>query len=165
MVDVSTGAAGFAGSASHQISLGSIVGGGIVAGLLDLTYAIAAWSTQGVPAKIIPLSIASGLLGKDAFGGGVGTIALGVTLHFLLATAMAAGFVTAANFFPTLTARPVRFGAAYGALIYLIMNFVVVPLSRAPLSPPPLIMAAGDFLAHMLLVGVPIALIAARGRA
>jgi hypothetical protein len=157
-------AAGFSASAVSRTGLGSAVGAGAVAGLLDLTYAIAAWSTQGIPAKIIPLSVASGLLGKEAFSGGSGTIVLGVALHFLLAIVMAAAFVGAARSFPTLTSMPVRCGAAYGALIYLVMNFVVVPLSRAPINRPPLLMAAGDFLAHMLLVGVPIALIAARAR-
>lgn len=152
-------------SAFDGHAVASAFGAGAVAGTLDLAFAITAWSLQGVPAKMIPLSIASGLLGKEAFAGGVGTIAMGIALHFFIAFLMAAAFILASAWAPSIVTRPVRFGAAYGALLYCVMNFIVVPLSRAPISRPPLPMAAADLAAHILLVGIPIAMIAARGRA
>jgi hypothetical protein len=139
--------------------------GGLIAGSCDLIYAITAWSTQGVPAKMIPLSIASGVLGKAAFAGGLGTIVFGVSLHFMIAVVMAAAFAAAAAAFPALVCRPIRTGACYGLLLYGIMNYLVVPLSRAPISRPPIFMAMADLGAHLLLVGIPIALITARSLA
>jgi hypothetical protein len=158
-VGVSTADGTRPGCVYRVTSLALLAGG--LAGTLDLIFAISAWSLQGVPAKIIPLSIASGILGKGAFAGGFGTVALGLALHYLIALSMAVTFMAAAAKVPTLTDRPIPTGAVYGAVLYIFMNFLVVPLSRAPIGRPPLAMALADLAAHMLLVGVPIALVAA----
>ena len=52
------------------------------------------------------------------------------------------------------------YGSIYGGGIFLVMNFVVVPLSRAAGRLPPVEVYAAGFVVHMLLVGLPIALIA-----
>ena len=55
-----------------------------------------------------------------------------------------------------------RTGLAYGVITYFVMNWVVVPLRFAtPLPPKPLSIATQLF-AHIVLVGIPIALVAAR---
>jgi hypothetical protein len=66
--------------------------GGVIAGVLDLTAAFATWGLKGVNPIIIAQSVASGLLGKDAFHGGLATAALGVVLHFFIACSAAAIF-------------------------------------------------------------------------
>ena len=50
-------------------------------------------------------------------------------------------------------------GALFGVLVYLFMNFVVIPLSAFPfkLSYPPLWLLEG-FVSHAVFVGIPIAL-------
>jgi hypothetical protein len=53
--------------------------GGLIAGSLDLTQAMILFGAR------IPLSIAAGLLGRQAVRGGVGTYVLGVFLHFFIA--------------------------------------------------------------------------------
>ena len=52
-------------------------------------------------------------------------------------------------------------GAVYGVFVYLVMNYVVIPLSRIGVfpSPPPAIWITG-VLVHMFFIGVPIALAA-----
>src|SRR5487761_378091 len=61
----------------------AIVWGGLVAGVLDLAYALIAFGAlHGIPLIRIPQSIASGLLGVRSFLGGWPTAALGVVLHF-----------------------------------------------------------------------------------
>ena len=54
--------------------------------------------------------------------------------------------------------RPVLIGAACGLLLYTIMNYVVVPLSRARPAPPDALWVSLSILVHAFLVGVPIAL-------
>ena len=51
--------------------------GGLIAGALDLTQACILFGRD------IPLAIAAGLLGRQAFHGGAGTYILGVFLPFL----------------------------------------------------------------------------------
>ena len=146
--------------------IGLVVTGGVVAGLLDITYACAYWAIKaGTPPTRIFQSVATGVLGKDAFGGGMASAALGLTLHMLIAMAMAFAYFAAARRLPLLWQRPVLMGAAYGLFLYLFMRFVVVPLSAAGGGGG----GGGDLLwlglsvaVHMFLVGVPIALFASR---
>lgn len=62
----------------------AIGAGGLIAGALDLTQASILFGTK------VPLVIAAGLLGKGALHGGIGTYALGVFLHLVIAFTAAA---------------------------------------------------------------------------
>lgn len=137
---------------------------GLVAGALDILYAIAYWAlAHDVPAARILQSVASGLLGKSSFDGGAATAALGLALHFAMTLAMAAAYFAAARRMPALRQRPLAAGAAYGVLIYVVMNFVVVPLSAAVAGAPGNNLWTWLSVAmHALLVGIPIALCARR---
>ncbi len=142
-----------------------VLGGG-VAGLLDIVYAIVFYRLRnGVPATRILQSVASGLLGRPAFSGGLAAAALGLFLHFLIAITAAAVYFAASRFLDVLTRKPFLCGPVYGALVYAFMNLVVVPLSHFPqkLSFPPDVFVTG-LLAHLFLIGLPIALAARRAR-
>ncbi|HJY81944.1 MAG TPA: hypothetical protein VKK81_12785 [Candidatus Binatia bacterium] len=105
-------------------------------------------------------SIAAGLLGKDAFSGGASTALLGAFLHLIIACGIAAVYYLACLVWPALVKRPFIYGAIYGAIVYLVMNHVVVPLSRAtpvPFSPAWFL---DNLIGHMLLVGPPVAFVA-----
>jgi hypothetical protein len=56
---------------------------------------------------------------------------------------------------------PYRAGLAYGVITYIVMNLIVVPLRFGTWPPKPLSVATQLF-AHIVLVGIPIALITAR---
>ncbi len=138
-----------------------ILAGGLAAGILDIVNAIAFWRLySGASATTILQSVAAGLQGKAAFAGGAASAALGLLLHFLIMFAMAAVYWLACRRWLALLRRPVSAGVAYGLGTWAAMNFLVVPLSRA--SSPPFIPAwfADGLLAHVLLVGLPFALIA-----
>ena len=142
-----------------------IVVAGAVAGALDIVYAFTIWGFKDVPPSVILMSIASGLFGRAAFAGGFPMAALGAALHFMMTTIMAAVFARAAAVAPLLARRPIAAGAAYGVGIYIVMNYVVVPLSRAaPGGDQPLVFMISGIAVHMFFVGVPIALITTRGR-
>ena len=135
-----------------------VVAGGAVAGTLDITYACVFWAVKrGVPPQRIMQSVAAGLLGEASFTGGWGTAVLGLVLHYFIAISMAVAYYLVARRWPSLWQRPVAYGAAYGLLLYAIMNYVVVPLSAArPGSHDPVWIGL-SIAVHALLIGVPIA--------
>ncbi len=143
-------------SARHVILLG-----GIVAALLDIALAMTFWwFYNGASPLVILQSIAAGLLGKDSFAGGLGTVALGAFLHVFIACVMAAVYFVGCLRWSVLYQRPIFFGAVYGVGLYLAMSYVVLPLSNA--SPLPFIPSwfLASVLSHVVLVGIPIALVA-----
>jgi hypothetical protein len=146
--------------------LSAILLGGAVAGAIDISYAITFWAVRrGIGPRRVLQSVASGLLGGASYTGGAESAALGLFLHFLIATIWAALFVAAARLVPALLRRAVLAGLSYGIVIYAVMNLVVIPLSRFPTKPkyPPDVLVSG-LLIHMLGIGLPIALAAARAR-
>jgi len=148
---------------SHP-ALAAIGIGGLIAGFCDLTYAIAFHSAQGVKPIRIPQSIASGLLGMSSYQGGWATAALGVLLHFTIAFIAAAIYYLASSKLPILVRRAAIFGPLYGAAIYFFMRWVVLPLSAAPHFRPTWTGMTTDFLVHLFLIGLPIALVVKRYR-
>ena len=140
-----------------------VLAGGLVAGTLDIAYACTFWALKrGVPAMRIFQSVASGLLGESAFEGGGWTAALGLALHYFIALSMSATYYLVAGWWPLLRQRPLPCGAGYGLVLYVVMNYVVVPLSAAgPGSKNPLWIAL-SIAVHALLIGVPIAFFARR---
>jgi uncharacterized membrane protein YagU involved in acid resistance len=136
---------------------------GLVAGVLDLTYALVVYGMRGVPPLTILQSISSGLLGSAAFEQGAATAALGVVLHFLIMLVICWIYRAASRRLPVLTERPVVMGLLYGVAVYVVMNFVVVPLSAVPgerhFTVVSIALAAFPML---FFVGLPIALITRR---
>ena len=140
-----------------------MLAGGLVAGTFDIVYACTFWAVKrGVPPERIFQSVASGLLGKASFEGGAKTAALGLGLHYFIATSMSVAYYLVARRWSPLRVRPVLLGAAYGALLYVIMNYVVLPLSAAaPGSKDPLWIGL-SVAVHAFLIGIPIALFTRR---
>lgn len=136
--------------------LRAVLPGGLLAGILDIVAAFVVYGFRGATPFRILQSIASGLLGAEAFQGGLTTAALGGLLHFFIACGWALVYYGASRQLSVLIKRPVLSGAAYGAAVYLMMNLVVVPLSAVPARP-----FAFDvviLVVHMICVGLPIAL-------
>jgi uncharacterized membrane protein YagU involved in acid resistance len=141
-----------------------VLAGGLVAGALDIAYACLFWWLKaGVPARRIFQSVAAGLLGAASFTGGWATAVLGLALHFFIATSMSLTYYLVARRWPLLYERAVPCGAAYGLLLYVIMNYIVVPLSAAGHggAKDPLWVAL-SIVVHAVLIGIPIALFTRR---
>jgi hypothetical protein len=138
--------------------------GALVAGTFDICYATSfSYLRSGVPPGRVLRFVAGGLLGASAFNGGTPVAALGLGLHFLIAFIVTAIFFAAASMLPSLTRRPLVIGAVYGLAVYVVMNYVVLPLSRiGPRPTPPAAVWVSGVLVHMFLIGVPIALAARR---
>lgn len=136
-----------------------VLAGGLVAGTLDIAYACTFWAAKAdVTAQSIFQSVAAGLLGEASYAGGARTAALGLALHFMIATTMSAAYYLAARRWAVLGQRPLLCGVWYGLLLYAIMNFVVVPLSAAGVASQDALWIGLSIAVHALLIGVPIAL-------
>jgi uncharacterized membrane protein YagU involved in acid resistance len=105
---------------------------GLIAGTVDIA---AASLINTANPLIILLAIASGLLGKAAFHGGGGVMLLGLVLQWVMSIIIAGIFTLAAARIPALARRWVLSGALYGVVVFIVMNFVVVPLSVAAIKP------------------------------
>jgi hypothetical protein len=145
-------------------ALAAILWGGFIAGVLDLTAAFVTWGFKGVTPIKIAQSIASGLLGKDAFQGGLVTAALGIVLHFFIACSAAAIFYANSRPLAFLTQHAIHWGLIYGVVVYMVMYWIVTPLSAVPKSthPPSISSVVIAVLTHMFCVGLPISLSVAR---
>lgn len=149
-------------SPRHRV-IQTILLGGLAAGVLDIADAIIFTLIRGgSPARMLQ-GIASGLLGQGAFQGGSATAALGLFLHFVIATGATAVFVAVSLRVPALLKRPFVWGPLYGLVVYVVMRFVVLPLSLIRMQPFAVnIGFANQIFAHVFLVGIPIVVVASR---
>jgi uncharacterized membrane protein YagU involved in acid resistance len=141
---------------AHSRPFPAIFVGGLIVGILDLAYAIVVYSPK--QPILVPQTIASGILGMNSYSGGTPTAALGVILHFAIALSVATVYYLASRKLTFLVKRAVLAGLIYGALVYLVMHIVVLPLSAMPKGDTPLVYQVSEFVEHWFCVGLPIAL-------
>jgi hypothetical protein len=101
----------------------AILSGGLIAGTLDIG---AAALINMLDPRVILRFIAGGLLGKDALQGGAAVEWLGLFLQWGMSLLIAAIFTVAALRLRWLTARPILAGLAYGVVVFVVMNYVVM---------------------------------------
>lgn len=150
----------------HRSGLWAVAVGGSIAGTLDILFAISFAAYRGMPPTGLLQTVASGLLGNEAYAGGVPVAGLGLLLHFAMSYAWAGIFLLASRQFPMLVNKPLLSGVLFGVLVFFTMRLVVLPLSAFPypISFKPLATVL-DLLSHAFLFGVPIALATRRTRA
>ncbi len=146
------------------------VGAGALVGVLDAIAAcVHAWGFWRLPPARVWRFVASGALGKSAATGGGGVIAVGLLFHFLIAIGWTALFFALVKMLrqPLRSAtETIGVGAAYGLLIWLAMNFAIIPMSKigarpVQLNAPTTVM----ILIHGFVIGGSIALLARRALA
>lgn len=108
--------------------LTAILLAGLIAGTIDIGAACLINSRDPI---FICQAIASGVLGKASFHGGLQSAALGLVLQWVMGIIIAAIYIVAAQIMPVLRRAWLSFGLLYGVGIYFVMNLVVVPLSAA----------------------------------
>lgn len=135
---------------------------GLTCGVLDITAAFVTWAPKGVTPTRILQGIASGVLGPRSFSGGRETAAIGLGFHFLIAFSAATVFYMASRKLLWMTQQPILAGVLYGVAIYLVMYWIVMPLSnfrKGPFSWSATVIA---IITHMICVGLPISLVIRR---
>jgi hypothetical protein len=143
--------------------LPAILAATAIAGTLDIADAvIMSLATGRSPVKMLQ-GIAGAVVGRGSGQGGAPTAILGLALHFAIMLAMVTAFMIAAGRIEALTRRPWLWGPVYGIGLFVVMYGVVLPLRWPPLfgklEPVQLV---NQLFAHTVLVGLPIALVAAR---
>lgn len=132
----------------------AILWGGLVAGTVDIGAAsVINWLNP----VIIMQAIASGVLGKGSFQGGLYSAVLGVVLQWAMAILIAAIYVLAATRIPRLGRQWVAGGLLYGVVVYFVMTYVVVPLSAAGFSHAFHLRSFIENMLAMLLFGLIVA--------
>jgi hypothetical protein len=147
---------------SHPQFLKAIALSCLIAGTLDISDALIFYGLRGVSPVRILQGIAVGLIGRGAFTMGARSALLGLLLHYFIATTWATIYIFASRRLP-LSRRPFLWGGLYGLVVYIVMNYVVVPLSRiGPRPTPPPVPLINAIAALVFCIGIPIALIARR---
>ena len=142
-----------------------------VVAVADMLDAIIVWVViyQRSTVQRIFQSVATGLLGPESFKGGAATAALGLVLHCVVALGWTLVFFFLLRSWPWLrrttasTRGAVLAGLAYGVVVWLLMDGVVLPLSHARVTPVSQPWFWIQLATHPFVVGLPIALILGRG--
>jgi len=130
---------------------------GLIAGTIDIGAACTINQVGPVP---ILRFIASGLLGAP-LPHEPWVYCLGMVLQWLMSIVIAAIFVFASTRIPALLRNWIASGIAYGIVVYFVMTFVVVPLSRAK-SGHVTMTSFAENLAAMIVFGLIVSYIAQR---
>jgi hypothetical protein len=147
-----------ASSRSLPRAIQTIVAAGLICGVLDgISALILSELFGGQPIRVFQ-GIASGILGRNAFNGGLRTVAIGVALHFLIAFGAAIVYYAASLRFQVLIDQAVLSGVLYGIAVHLFMTFIVIPLSAIGGRPIVPLSFAAILMVHMMVVGPSIAL-------
>lgn len=100
--------------------------------------------------------IASAALGQRAFSGGSGMVLLGLCFHYLIALCWTVlYFVVFRQLLPC--SAVITNAVVYGLFVWVIMNLVVLPLSKAAPRPFSPLMALVNIFILIVAIGLPCA--------
>jgi hypothetical protein len=146
----------------ERLVLRGILCGGLLAGLADFIYPTVTSVMAGNPWTRPWKGVASGLLGRAANDGGIGTVAIGITLHFFICLAAAALLYFIASRAKWVPRQWIVLGILHGLAVLAVMNYVILPLSAIGRSIYPMSNMHVTAFFHILLVGWPTAFFIAR---
>ena len=135
----------------------------LVAGTLDIGAAVIYYAhASRVQTTRLLQGIASGVLGDKAFAGGLETAVLGLGLHYAIALIWTLVLFVFLGRLRRLLTNLFVIGMAYGVVIWVVMNLVVLPLSNVHHAPVHLSPALVGAVILMCCVGLPISMIVGR---
>jgi hypothetical protein len=138
--------------------LAAIFWGGLLAGIFDITQAFIGFGLLGARPFRILQHIAGGVFGARSMQMGWTSAVLGLIFHFTIAFTAAAVYYLASRVLRVLVDHAVFCGLFYGEIVFLVMYFIVLPLSAlGPAHFNSATYITGP-IGHMFLVGLPIAL-------
>ena len=156
---MSTIASTFSNSRNSLLRL-SVIGGLIIGTLHLIVQAWFVFSFLGKTPFISVLQyITSGAMGDAAFTGGLATALLGVILEFVMTIIIAGVFILSAARIPLLRRYVIVGSLLYGFGVFIVMNFIVLPLSAAPPVPVSTMEIIEIAIEHILLIGLPLGIL------
>lgn len=142
----------------------SIIKIGLIAGTLDICAAmISVYTRTGRGPEGIFRYIARGAFGDDAKTGGAEYIIAGILFHYLIAFGFTIlFFVIYPKIKKWISPYTIITGILYGAIVWCIMNLVVVPSSKIIPATPTLSSVTREMLILMCCIGLPVAFLTKR---
>jgi hypothetical protein len=137
----------------------AILTAGFIAGTIDIGAACVIYTVGPV---VILKAIAGGILGPASFRGGAAVAALGLVLQWLMSWIIAAVYLVATAKMPIVRRNWILSGLAYGVVVLVVMNYVIVPLSAVGHSPTFTVARFIGNLLAMFLFGLIISYVASR---
>jgi hypothetical protein len=142
--------------------LRSIALGGIIIGIVHLI--IQEWLVFSLleknPFIIVLQYIASAALGNASFAGGIATALLGVLFHLFTSFVIAGVFILSADRISLLRRYAFAGSFLYGFGAFIVMTFIVLPLSAAPPLPAPTMPQLIELIIeHLLVIGLPLGIL------
>ena len=145
-------------SSSRIVSTAIVIGA--IAAVTEMVPVFPIQAAMGVSPRLVLQSIASGVLGRAAYSGGAATVLLGIAFHLLISIVAALLYVLAAERWAWLRQHAWLAGIAYGAVVFGVMRWIVVPLSAvAYKQSTDWSMFAISLTVHIVGFGIPIALL------
>jgi hypothetical protein len=135
---------------------------GVAAAVIEMVFVLPIQALLlGNPPVRIFLVIAAGFLGGAALKGGAEVVILGTAIHVFVSVVAAVVYVFAARLWDdVLVRKPVISGLAFGAVCYVVMTLIVIPLSAIGYRPNPSIVNIWLSIAiHVFAFGLPIGLV------
>ena len=156
--------------ANTQPAVRLLFAAGALVALLDGLYVVVVfdWIRHSTTAARIFAGIARALIGQAASSGGAAVVLLGVSIHCMVALGWSTVFAVAYSRIGALRRltssawRAAAVGVVYGIFVWAAMRYLVLPLTHAVRAP---LLTRGTglvLLAHLLVVGPPIALVIRR---
>ena len=137
----------------------AILTSGFIAGTIDIGAACVIYTVGPV---VILKSIAGGILGPASFRGGAAVAALGLLLQWLMSWVIAAAYLVATANMPIVRRSWILSGLAYGVVVFVVMNYVILPLSAVGHTPTFTVTRFVGNLLAMFLFGLIISYFASR---
>jgi hypothetical protein len=142
---------------TSRSAIRTILGAGFVAGTLDILCAMLHYYLRsGKDPLNVLMFIASGVFGKMAFAGGFDMILWGLFFHFLISCSWTLFFFAVFPKLSFLSKSTIFSGLLFGIVIWIVMNQLVVPLSRTPKIPFDAIQTLIGIFILMFAVGLPV---------
>jgi len=146
-------------------TLRTVLLAGAIAGTVEMAAVLPIQAALGNGPLRVLQSIASGIEGRRAYAGGLGSAVLGAALHLLISIGAAWVFHLAGERSALLGRRPALAGLVYGVIVWAVMQWLVLPLSaiayRQATDPG---MVATSIAVHALFFGLPLSLLDRRFR-
>ncbi|MGH1338000.1 MAG: DUF1440 domain-containing protein [Aureispira sp.] len=140
----------------------NILWAGLIAGTLDAIAGVIVYYIYfGFNPFQVLQFIASGVYGPEAIDSGIPMMLAGTFFHYLIAFVVAVIYFIAFPKIKLLRTNVVVMGLIFGAAIWGVMNLLILPSSNIPKAPFDAGLAVIGIIWHMVLVGLPIALITA----
>jgi hypothetical protein len=141
----------------------TMLGAGLLVGTLDISAATISYvsATGDSPANLLRY-VASGAFGAAAFDGSLSMAIWGLVFHYCIAHAFTVLFFFAYPSLRSFSPNKIVTGLGYGIFVWLVMNLLVLPMTKVTMPPFTPWRVIKGMLILMLMIGLPLSLVVHR---